>query len=475
MSLFCYHHLHMSMLRSLCIALATLAGLASAAATHAATLSPGDLIKLSSQPDVYYYGVDGKRYVFPNEKTYFTWYTGFNTKTVTDSELAAVPVGGAATYKPGVKLLKITTDPKVYAVAHGGVLRWIQTEALASEIYGTNWATKVDDLPDAFFATYKVGSPISKFSDYVPQDEMAMSPTIAADKNLSAPSPTPGPTPTSTASIALQVSKMEAQAGDVITLSSSSTHPSGIAKIDLFFDGVLVTSCTATPCSGETQIPVSGTKPQYEAKAVSTAVDETMQIKTLTVMIDGGASNLVTLSIGRSIVKVGQPAEAIVTTDASIAVIRTDIYVDGTSVKGCASAIRECRWSDVLPGGVGTVYDVYGKVTDNLGRSYLTVHKTITIGTNDSPVATMTVGKNSIFVGETVDVTASGSDDDGILKLEVMKDGVVLKSCDTAAPCTLVTGPWMEAGTISFVARATDGLGMVSTSEPVHVTVTNQN
>jgi len=464
------------MLRSLCIALATLAGLASAAATHAATLSPGDLIKLSSQTDVYYYGVDGKRYVFPNEKTYFTWYTGFNTKTVTSGELAAVPVGGAATYKPGVKLLKITTDPKVYAVAHGGVLRWIQTEGLATDIYGTNWATKVDDLPDAFFATYKIGAPISKMSDYIPQDEIAMSPTISADKNLSAPpSPTPTPTPTSTTSIALQVSKTQALPGDLITITGSSTHASGIVKIDLYFDGILIKNCNANTCSGETQIPVSGTKSSYEVKTVSTAVDATVQIKTLTVTTDGGTNNLVTLSIGRSIVKPGQLAEAIVTTDASVAVIRTDIYVDGAAVKGCASAIRECRWSDILPGGVGTVYDVYGNVTDNLGRNYVTAHKTITIGTNDSPVATMTVGKNLIFIGETVDATASGSDDNGIVKLEVMKDGVVLKSCDSAAPCTLITGPWMEAGTISFVARATDGLGMVATSEPVSVTVTTQN
>ena len=42
-----------------------------AAATGA--FSAGDLIKGESFSSVYYYAPNGKRYVFPNEKTYFTW------------------------------------------------------------------------------------------------------------------------------------------------------------------------------------------------------------------------------------------------------------------------------------------------------------------------------------------------------------------------------------------------------------------
>ena len=56
----------------------------------AATIQAGDLIK-ASQAAVYYYGADGKRYVFPNEKTYKTWYSDFSSvKTITDVELAAI-------------------------------------------------------------------------------------------------------------------------------------------------------------------------------------------------------------------------------------------------------------------------------------------------------------------------------------------------------------------------------------------------
>lgn len=460
-------------LRSLLLAGLSTFGILLAGPIHAAMPAPGDLIKIGSMPDVYYYGADAKRYVFPNEKTYFSWYAGFDTKTLTSAELASIGVGGAVTYKPGYRMVKLTTDPKVYAVAKGGVLRWIETEALAVQLYGADWATKVHDLPDTFFATYKLGASISKVADFSPSGELAAAVSISVDKGLTAPpaaTSTP-PTATSTSNLALTVSKTTANAGDIETISATASDPSGIAKIEIFFDGVLIQTCTTYSCSGETQIPLSGTKTSYEAKAVATALNATTQTKTVTIPINGGSSSLVTIAIGRAVIKTNQPAEVIIDADASIAVLRTDIYLDGDSVEACASAIRECRWSALLPGAVGTAYDVYGKVTDTLGRSYLTPHKTITIGTNDSPVATVLTGKSLIYAGETVDVTVTGSDDDGIVKLELLQNGTVLKSCDGAAPCTMVTGPWNTAGTISFYGRATDGLGMVSESDPVSVTV----
>jgi hypothetical protein len=145
----------------------------------AATLASGNLIKASG-PAVYYYAADGKRYVFPNEKTYFTWYSGFSSvMTITDAELAAITIGGNVTYRPGVKMVKITTDPKVYAIAKGGVLRHVPTEACATTLYGSNWNTQIEDVPDAFFVNYMVGAAINaSCSDFDKNAEMNSAPTI---------------------------------------------------------------------------------------------------------------------------------------------------------------------------------------------------------------------------------------------------------------------------------------------------------
>ncbi len=154
-------------------------------AATAATLVAGDLVKASG-PAVYYYGADGKRYVFPNEKTYMTWYANFSSvKTITDAELAALTIGGNVTYKPGVKMVKITTDPKVYAVDKGGTLKWVESEAIATSLYGSDWNKMIDDVSDAFFVNYTVGASISVASSFVPATVTAAATSIDVDKSLS--------------------------------------------------------------------------------------------------------------------------------------------------------------------------------------------------------------------------------------------------------------------------------------------------
>ncbi len=148
-------------------------------------LAPGNLIRGSSHNAVYYYGVDGMRYVFPNVKTYFTWYSDFNSVTwVSDQELASIQIGGNVTYKPGIKLLKIISSPTVYAVDGGSVLRPISSEQVAEELYGTAWNTLVDDVPDGFFSNYTIGAPISLASTYDPVAEANDAYNINNDKNL---------------------------------------------------------------------------------------------------------------------------------------------------------------------------------------------------------------------------------------------------------------------------------------------------
>jgi hypothetical protein len=127
--------------------------------TAKAAASSGDLIKMAGNASVYYLGADGKRYVFPNSTTYFSWYTDFSgVITIPSSELQSYPLGGNVTMRPGTKLVKITTDPSVYAVEPNGTLRKIQSEAQAAALYGTNWSKRVVDVPDAFFTNYTIGS-----------------------------------------------------------------------------------------------------------------------------------------------------------------------------------------------------------------------------------------------------------------------------------------------------------------------------
>lgn len=169
-------------------AIGTVAMLAAPLASQAAVtgaFNSGDLIK-GSGSTVYYFGPDGRRYVFPNDKAYFTWYPDFSTvKTISDGQLSTIPLGRSnVTYRPGRKMIKITTDPRTYVVDQGGVLRQIATEQLAITLYGLNWNGQIDDVPDPFFVNYRIGTPIQTASDYNPANVMTQTTTIAQDKQF---------------------------------------------------------------------------------------------------------------------------------------------------------------------------------------------------------------------------------------------------------------------------------------------------
>ncbi len=146
------------------------------------------LIKAPGQgAAVYYLASDGKRYVFPSEKTYRTWFSDFSDITeVTLADLASFPIGGNVTYRPGIRMVKITTDPKVYVVDRGGVLRWIASEAVATALYGADWNTKIDDVPDAFFFSYLIGTSVTSVDDFHPSTAALAATTINADRSLGA-------------------------------------------------------------------------------------------------------------------------------------------------------------------------------------------------------------------------------------------------------------------------------------------------
>ncbi len=126
-----------------------------------------------SSSTVYWHTADGRRFVFPTARTFLSWQ-GTNQPSVTtisDVELYRIPIAGNMTYRPGARLLKTRTDPRVYAVARYGVLRWVTNEYVAQSLYGSNWNQMIDDISDEFFINYTIGAPIYNTSDYSPTAE----------------------------------------------------------------------------------------------------------------------------------------------------------------------------------------------------------------------------------------------------------------------------------------------------------------
>jgi hypothetical protein len=172
-------------LQTLIAAIIVLSTCLPAASVQAVSISPGQVVKMNGLTTLYYYASNGKRYVFPNERTFKSWFPDFNdVVTLSPLDLASIPLAGNVVYRPGVLLVKITTDPKVYAVTKNGVLRWITGESIARALYGDDWNLLIDDVPDSFFVNYMVGTAITSTSEYDPDTEVASVDTIEGNFNM---------------------------------------------------------------------------------------------------------------------------------------------------------------------------------------------------------------------------------------------------------------------------------------------------
>ena len=116
---------------------------------------------------VYYVGPDARKHLFVSENLFFTWYCSFDgLKSLAKDDLNSIEHGAPVTYRPGMRMIKLTSDDKVYAIEKGHTLRWITTEDLAVALYGTDWNTKIDDVEN--FDGYTMGADITSVAEYAP-------------------------------------------------------------------------------------------------------------------------------------------------------------------------------------------------------------------------------------------------------------------------------------------------------------------
>jgi len=141
------------------------------------------LIK-GEEKTIYYLASDAKRYVFPDDQVFLSWFDDFRgIKQISSADIAKIPLAGIITYCPA-SLIKIQTDPKVYEVSKGGVLHWLSDEQLASRFYGQNWQKQVHDVSDAFFTNYKLGASLDPVAVFNPLIEKLSVASIEEDLGL---------------------------------------------------------------------------------------------------------------------------------------------------------------------------------------------------------------------------------------------------------------------------------------------------
>jgi subtilisin family serine protease len=130
------------------------------------TVYTGWFVRSPSFDTIYYLDEDLHRHPFWDAQTYFTWAdTWDDTVWVTDATLSTLQLDAPLVPKAGVVLVKIQSDPSVYAVENGSdpwspILRKIVSEQVAADMYFGAWADFVLDVEPTLFGRYQRGADI---------------------------------------------------------------------------------------------------------------------------------------------------------------------------------------------------------------------------------------------------------------------------------------------------------------------------
>jgi hypothetical protein len=448
---------------------APLTAFGNVASARAASINTA--IRGTTNSTVYWYANDGKRYVFPNAATYYTWFTGFeNVQTITDSELFSIPLAGNVTYRPGAKLVKVTTDPKVYAVARGGMLRHVSSESLAIQLYGYDWASKVQDVPDEFFTNYTVGSPIYSTTDYNVSNEYngVFSPsdslrTQGQNNNGSQNN-----------SLTLTADRTSITSGQAVYLTGTyfGTLPSGgYLEIKDVRNSNTIKTCTNTSTCNVTVYPTidsTQTSVQYYIVAKNNNGTHLATQYGQVIYTNGSSQNgSLTLTSDRTNVTNGQQVNLYANYNANIPSgarmeikeVRTNNVVKTCyNVASCSTAIYPYQ-----SGYSSTQYIVV--VIDTNGNQIATQNgPTIYFDGSNGQTGTLTLtsDRTNITSGQSVTLNANynNSLNGGRIEIKETRTNTIVKSCYDTTYCTVTVYPYQTGySSTQYVATVFNNSG----------------
>jgi hypothetical protein len=184
-----------------------------------------------------------------------------------------------------------------------------------------------------------------------------------------------------------------------------------------------------------------------------------------TVSVTAPANNA-TLALGST------PSITASASDAESSVTKVEFYIDGVLANTDTTSPYSFTWSSGVTAGAHTIqakaYDTY----NNVGTSSLV---NVSITDQTSPTVSVTAPTAGSFVaGSSVALTATASDNVGVVGVQFKVDGTNVGAEDTTSPYSVAwNSTLVTAGAHSVTAVARDAAGNTTTSSAVSTTVDN--
>ena len=256
-----------------------------------------------------------------------------------------------------------------------------------------------------------------------------------------------------------------------LTLKATASAATGytVQKVEFFEGANLIGSDTAKPYSVSWANVAAGA---YGVTARVTAVrannpNQVLTSSPITVIVNSPPTAALTSPANNAVFVTGSTIALTATAaDSDGSITRVEFFNGNTSIGSDTSAPYSINWNNLARGS----YTLTARATDN--RNATTTSAPIHITVNSAPRVSLTSpANNAVFTAPgTITFRANAADAGGSVSKVEFFNGTTLIGTDTTTRYSF-TWSAVPAGVYSITAKATDNLGLATTSTPITVRV----
>jgi hypothetical protein len=252
--------------------------------------------------------------------------------------------------------------------------------------------------------------------------------------------------------------------GTPITLAATATDDVGVSSVNFLADSQVVGAVTTAPYTMTVPARLGATSMRFSAQAVDFGGNIGTSADVVVTIIRDTTAPTVSLnspSNGQSFPNFKVITFSASASDAGSGVGRVDFLVNGTVVGSAFSSPYTSPYT--LPAAPASL-TVAARAYDRAGNATDSNAATITVFHDDPPTVSFstTLGPGGVlFGGGELHVSATASDDHGVSEVDLLLDGVIVKSL-TRAPYAFTGNVPNGVSTVTVNVRAVDTIGQVT-------------
>jgi biopolymer transport protein ExbD len=278
--------------------------------------------------------------------------------------------------------------------------------------------------------------------------------------------------------VSLSASATNVAVGQSIVLTANAADDVGVTRVEFYRDNVLIgqdTSAPYTQAFGPFTAADVGVPQSFVAYAFDAAGNASSGAQVVVTVSAAPPSDTqppaVSLTASANTVPVGQSVTLTADATDNVGVAKVEFFRNAAKIGEDGTAPFAFTPPAFTDADIGT-HAYTAVASDAAGNSATSNAVTVTVPDTQAPSVSLAASANNAFVGQTVELTATASDNVGVVKVEFHRNGA--KVFEKAAPPFVYTTPAYtsaDIGTQSYTAAAFDAANNQTTSNPVTVNV----